>query len=50
MLLQVAVKDIGQLTDFEPWPTSRPSLAVYSGGMDMLGPDIPAGRRPRLGR
>ena len=23
---------------------------VFRGGMDMLGPDIPAGRRPRLGR
>jgi hypothetical protein len=26
MVLQVAVKDIGQLTDFEPWPTRPSSL------------------------
>jgi hypothetical protein len=31
MLLQFAVKDIGQLTDFEPWLPTCPSLMLASG-------------------
>jgi hypothetical protein len=41
MLLQLAVRDIGQLTDFEPQATSLPMWAIQS--LVTRSPRVPAG-------